>query len=220
VHADTEATFSQDYKSIARKLQINKSSLGDEDLFEAVCDGIEALSNWVLIVDNADDLNLFGVGQTAEETKSLFQYIPHSSMGTVLWTTRDAHITGTLVGQGRGVKVARMRIDEAKQLLTTFGCAESSTEKSGIDSLVEELQLLPLAIMQAGVYMQRTSTTPKEYLSLLAHNKKRWRTLKVNEFNRHRRPNVPNNVLETWSISITRIRQESENERPSCYRLR
>ncbi|KAL7974406.1 P-loop containing nucleoside triphosphate hydrolase protein [Trichoderma sp. SZMC 28014] len=211
VHADTEATFSQDYKSIARKLRINKSNLSNEDLLRAVRDGIEALPKWVLVVDNADDLKLFGVGQTAEETTTLFQYIPQASTGTVLWTTRDAHITGTLVGQGQGIEVASMEFNEAKQLLMTFGSEESSTAEAEIDSLVKELQLLPLAIMQAGVYMQRTSTTPKEYSSLLAQNKKRWRTLKTNEFNRHRRPSVPNNVLETWSISITRIRQESEN---------
>ncbi|KAL6909090.1 P-loop containing nucleoside triphosphate hydrolase protein [Trichoderma evansii] len=209
VHADTEATFSQDYKTIARKLQIDKSHLSEEDLFEAVRDGIESLSNWVLILDNADDLKLFGVGQTAEETKSLFQYIPHASTGTVLWTTRDAHIMGILVGQGRGIEVAQMRFDEAKQLLMTFGSAESSKE-ADIESLVKELQLLPLAIMQAGVYMHRASITAKEYLSLLAQSKKRWDTLKINEFNRRRRRNVPNTILETWTISITRIRQESE----------
>ncbi|UKZ63730.1 uncharacterized protein TrAtP1_004954 [Trichoderma atroviride] len=209
VHADTEATFSQDYKTIARKLQIN-TSLSDQDLLEAVRNGIEALPNWVLIVDNADDLKLFGVGQTSEQRKSLLQYIPQASTGTVLWTTRDAHITGTLVGHRSGIEVAQMSFAEAKQLLMTFESLKSSREEAEIDSLVKELQLLPLAIMQAGVYMHRTSTTPKEYLSLLAQNKKRWSTLKIDEFNRHRRPNVPNNVLETWTISITRIKQESE----------
>ncbi|PTB46165.1 uncharacterized protein TrAFT101_004358 [Trichoderma asperellum] len=210
VHADTEATFSQDYKNIARKLQIDKSRLSEEDLLEAVRDGIEALSNWVLILDNADDLKLFGVGKTDQETKALFQYIPHASTGTVLWTTRDAHIRGTLVSQGRSIEVARMRPDEAKQLLMTFWSAKPIREEAEIDSLVEELQMLPLAIMQAGTYMHRTSTTPEEYLSLLAQSKKRWNILKTNDFNRHRRPSVPNNVLETWTISITRIRQESE----------
>ncbi|KAM0452920.1 hypothetical protein ACHAO4_005339 [Trichoderma viride] len=215
VHADTEATFSQDYKAIAQKLRINKSSLTDKDLLEAVRNGIEELSNWVLIVDNADDLNLFGVGRPAEATKSLLQYIPHTSTGIVLWTTRDAHITGTLVGHRSGIEVARMEVDEAKQLLMTFESAELNKEEAEIESLVKELQLLPLAIMQAGVYMNRTSTTPKQYLSLLAQGKNRWKTLKMNSFSRHRRPNVPNNVLETWAISITRIRQESE----SAYKL-
>lgn len=209
VHADTEATFSNDYETIARKLKIDKNSLNEKDLLQAVCDGIEALPNWVLILDNADDLKLFGVGQTAQETKTLLRYIPHASTGTVLWTTRDARIAGTLVGQGRDIEVARMRIDEAKRFLMTFRSAESSRE-ADIDSLVEELQCLPLAIMQAGTYMNRTSTTPKEYLSLLAQTKKRWSTLKVSEFSRHRRPHVPNNVLETWTISIDRIRQESK----------
>ncbi|KAL7920887.1 P-loop containing nucleoside triphosphate hydrolase protein [Trichoderma austrokoningii] len=210
VHADTEATFSKDYETIARKLQLNQSSLSNQDLLEAVRDGIEALSNWVLIVDNADDLKIFGVGQTAEETDSLLDYIPRASTGTVLWTARDAHIAGTLVGQGRGIEVARMRFDEAKQLLMTFGSLAPNKEDAEISSLIEELQSLPLAIMQAGTYMSRTSTTPKKYLALLAQSKKRWNLLKTDDTNRHRRLNVPNNVLETWTMSITRIRRESE----------
>ncbi|KAK1249773.1 hypothetical protein MKX08_009776 [Trichoderma sp. CBMAI-0020] len=210
VHADTEATFSHDYKTIAGELKINKSSLNEEDLFKTIRRGIEALPNWVLIVDNADELRLFGVGQRAKTTQSLLQYIPCASTGTVLWTTRDAHIAGTLVGQGRGIEVARMRFDEAKQLLMTFESLKSSKGEAEIGSLLKELQLLPLAIMQAGVYMQRTSTTPKGYLTLLAQSKKRWDILKMDDSNRHRRPNVPNNVLETWTISITRIKQENE----------
>jgi tetratricopeptide (TPR) repeat protein len=210
VHADTEATFSQDYKAIAQKLRINANSLSEEDLFEAVRDGIDALPNWVLIVDNADDLKIFGVGQTALEAQSLFQFIPRASTGTVLWTTRDANIAGTLVGQGQGIEIARMTFEEATQLLKTFKSLKLNKEEAEISSLIKELHSLPLAIMQAGAYMSRTSTTPKEYLTLLAESKKRWDILKMDDLNRHRRRKVPNNVLETWAISITRIKQESE----------
>jgi tetratricopeptide (TPR) repeat protein len=210
VHADTEATFSHDYEAIAQKLNIDTSRLYGENLFKSVREGIEALPNWVLILDNADDLKLFGVGQASGETKAPIQHIPHASTGTVLWTTRDAHITGTLIGQSRGIEIARMTVDEAKQLLVTFESVELNREGAEIEPLVKELQLLPLAIMQAGAYMSRTSVTPKEYLSLLAQGKKRWETLKADDFNRHRRPSVPNNILETWAISIVRIKQESE----------
>ncbi|KAM0259872.1 hypothetical protein ACHAQJ_003117 [Trichoderma viride] len=209
VHADSKATFSQDYKTIARKFGIDKN-LEDEDLLVAVRDGIETLPNWVLILDNADDLRLFGVGLAAEQIKSLLQYIPQAPSGTVLWTTRDAQITGTLVGPGRAIEVARMRSDEAKLLLMVSRNEETSGDEAEIDTLVKELQWLPLAITQAGVYMRRTSTSVEGYLSLLAQSKKRWDTLKMDRFDRHRRPNVPNNVLETWAISIDRIREESE----------
>ncbi|UKZ77130.1 hypothetical protein TrVFT333_004848 [Trichoderma virens FT-333] len=209
VHADNEATFSQDYKKIAREFHIDESLKGEE-LLAAVCDRIAALPDWVLILDNADDLRLFGVGQAPGQTKNLFQYIPRSPMGTVLWTSRDAHIAGTLVGTRRGIKVSRMNYNEAEELLTIARDLETNEEESETAALLEELQWLPLAVTQAGAYMRRTSTSAKEYLSLLAQSKRRWDILKENEFDRHRRPDMSNNVLETWSISIDRLRQESE----------
>lgn len=65
MHADNEATFLQDYKIIARKLSLDEN-LKSEDLLAEVRDHIEAQLDWVLILDNADDLTLFGVGQAVE----------------------------------------------------------------------------------------------------------------------------------------------------------
>ncbi|PNP54079.1 hypothetical protein THARTR1_05286 [Trichoderma harzianum] len=209
VHADSEATFSQDYQTIAQAFGID-DQLEGEDLLTAVRDHIAAQPEWVLILDNADDLRLFGVDQEPEKPKSLYQYIPRASVGTVLWTSRDARIAGTLVGSRRGIKVARMKSDEAEELLTIARNPETNEEESETAALLEELQWLPLAITQAGAYMRRTSTSAKEYSSLLAESKRRWDILKANEFDRHRRPNVPNNVLETWGISIDHLRQENE----------
>ncbi|KAL7934993.1 P-loop containing nucleoside triphosphate hydrolase protein [Trichoderma chlorosporum] len=209
VHADNEATFTRDYKKIAHEFRIDESLKG-EDLLTAVCHRIAALPDWVLILDNADDLKLFGVDQAPEETKSLFQYIPRASTGTVLWTSRDAHIAGTLVGSARCIEVASMKYDEAKMLLKITASLEAKREEADILALLETLQWFPLAIMQAGAYMRRTSTSAKEYSALLAQSKQRWDILKANVFDRHRRSDVPNNILETWAISIARIREESE----------
>ncbi|KAL6828664.1 P-loop containing nucleoside triphosphate hydrolase protein [Trichoderma camerunense] len=209
VHAGSEATFSQDYKTIAQAFGIDEQ-LRNEELYKAVRDKIAAQPEWVLILDNADDLRLFGVNQAPGETKSLFQYIPRASTGTVLWTSRDAHITGTLIGPTRSIEVARMKYDEAETLLKIAGSLEVGRGTTEVVALLEELQWLPIAITQAGAYMRRTSTSANEYSSLLAQSKRRWEILKVNEFDRHRRPNVPNNVLETWGISMDHLKQESE----------
>ncbi|KAL6695850.1 P-loop containing nucleoside triphosphate hydrolase protein [Trichoderma pleuroticola] len=209
VHADSEATFSQDYQTIAQKFGIN-GQLQSEELYEAVRDKIAAQPEWVLVLDNADELRLFGVNQAPEQKKSLFQYVPWASTGTVLWTSRDAHIAGTLVSSRRSIKVSRMKSDEAETLLKMAGSLEIGGETPEVISLLEELEWLPLAITQAGAYMRRTLTSAKEYSSLLAQSKRRWDILKANEFDRHRRANVPNNVLETWGISIDRLRQENK----------
>ncbi|KAK4207229.1 ankyrin repeat-containing domain protein [Rhypophila decipiens] len=217
VHADNETTFAQDYKSIARRLGL--ANLDGEKPLTAVRERIESGPPWLLVLDNADDLALFGVGLPShntssgrpEELMSLYNYVPSSGTGTVLWTSRDERIVGTLVGSRRGIQVGPMSPGEAKILLGTSRNEEvASKEAVDGEKLLQELQWLPLAISQAGAYLRRTSTPITEYLSKLAEGKQRWQTLKETEFDRHRRPNVPNNVLETWNISIEHIRRENK----------
>lgn len=50
----------------------------------AVRDRIEAEPQWVLILDNADNLALFGVSRKEDQLKSLLQYIPGGPGGTHL----------------------------------------------------------------------------------------------------------------------------------------
>ncbi|KAL7925296.1 P-loop containing nucleoside triphosphate hydrolase protein [Trichoderma austrokoningii] len=214
VHADSEATFITDYKTIGKKLGVDER-LDGSDLLDAVRSSIEAQSRWVIILDNANNLELFGVGCIEGTNESLSRYIPRGSQGTILWTSRDAHIRGTLVGPSRDIKVPPMTRDEATTLLIAARGDTSAVEDAGIDRLLEELQRLPLAVSQAGAYIRRTSMTIKEYLDLLMQGSSRWDLLKMNDFNRHRRPEVSNSVLETWKISTTRIREESE----SSYRI-
>jgi tetratricopeptide (TPR) repeat protein len=220
VHADSEATFLADYKTIGKKLGVDER-LDGSDLFAAVRNEIEARPKWLMILDNADDLRLFGVGQGKEKgmNEGLYKHVPCTSQGTVLWTSRDAHIAGTLVGARRGIEVQSMAVGEATTLLartrdeSLVAEGEASGKVSGeagVDALLEELQCLPLAISQAGAYMRRMSMSAEQYLSLLRPGKTRWELLKVSDADRHRRPEVSNSILETWRLSIERIRLESE----------
>ncbi|KAF5694439.1 hypothetical protein FDENT_1168 [Fusarium denticulatum] len=214
VHADSEATFLADYKTIGKKLGVDER-LDGLDLLDAVRIAIEGRPKWVMILDNADDLRLFGVSQQVRagdtnehQNQNLQKYVPCTSQGTVLWTSRDAHITGPLVGARRGIEVKSMAMDEATTLLAST--QDQPLREAGADALLEELQCLPLAISQAGAYMRRLSMTAEQYLSLLRQGNSRWEVLKVSDADRHRRPEVSNSVLETWRISTDRIRAESE----------
>ncbi|KAM0348450.1 hypothetical protein ACHAP4_010965 [Fusarium culmorum] len=214
VHADSEATFLADYKTIGKKLGVDERLEGS-DLLDAVRNAIEARPKWLMILDNADDLRLFGVGQQAREeetneyqNQNLHKYVPYTSQGTVLWTSRDKHILGPLVGACRGIEVKSMAMDEATTLLVKT--QDEPLWEVGVNDLLEELQCLPLAISQAGAYMRRMSMTAGDYLNLLRQGKTRWEVLRVSDTDRHRRPEVSNSVLETWRISTKRIRAESE----------
>ncbi|KAH7303085.1 P-loop containing nucleoside triphosphate hydrolase protein [Stachybotrys elegans] len=167
VHADSEATFIHDYQDIARCLDISVN-LEQGDLLRAV-----------LILDNADDLLLFGVAQGGQNNQpnSLFNHIPRAASGTVLWTSRDERIVGTLVGSRRGIRVGPMTPPESTKLLEIAQNMEIHKDSTEAVALAQELQQLPLAISQAGAYMRRTSTPIRIYLTML-HK----------ETDRHRRP--------------------------------
>ncbi|KAK4194502.1 putative kinesin light chain [Triangularia verruculosa] len=219
VHADNETTFTQDYKVIAKRLGL-EGGLDGPELLTAVRERIEAGPCWLLILDNADNLAVFGVGRTqsgrdqgqdTEEKQSLYDFVPRGPAGTVLWTSRDKRISGSLVGGRRAINVASMTEGEAKILLETVMCREIADEEShNAMALLAELDLLPLAVSQAAAYMGRTATPIGEYLSKLKRRIKRWQLLSETEFDRHRRGDVSNSVMQTWGISIEHIRQENQ----------
>lgn len=172
---------------------------------------IEADPCWVLVLDNADDLGLFGVGRQSVEQSKLGAFVPRGPAGTVLWTSRDERISGTLVGAQRAINVSRMTSAEAIALFETVRNRKMGVdEEDDIAMLLTELDWLPLAISQAAAYTRRTQTEIKTYLSKLQQGKRRWKALKESEFDRHRREHVSNSILETWRISIEYIRRENE----------
>ena len=218
VHADDETTFVSGYKTIAKSLKIPTDLDGDE-LLTAVRDAIEALGPYVLVLDNADNLTVFGIGRdhaaggenmAGKMARNLFGFVPRHS-GTVLWTSRDKRIGGSLVGAKRAINVARMTDTEAMALLEMIGNRNiSEGELDDAAQLLAELDWLPLAVSQAAAYMRRTATPIGGYLPSLRRRMKRWEVLSTTEFDRHRRWDVSNNVIQTWDISIEHLRLENQ----------
>ncbi|KAL6804166.1 P-loop containing nucleoside triphosphate hydrolase protein [Trichoderma sp. SZMC 28012] len=217
VHADNETTFTQDFKSIAKNLCLPSNLVG-EDLLMAVRHGIESNPPWVLILDNADNLRLFGVDHTEQDASNLGtpvlnldKFIPRGPKGQVLWTSRDERIAGGLVAVRRAINVPRMTPNEAKELFDSVrNNRVGNDEGRHVAALLDELEWLPLAISQAAAYMRRTLTTVEEYVSKLKDGKKRWRILKQSQSDRHRRQEVSNSILETWDISMKYLQVEND----------
>ncbi|KAI6777518.1 uncharacterized protein J7T54_004139, partial [Emericellopsis cladophorae] len=87
VHADSEATFIADYKTIGRKLGVDKR-LDRSDLLDAVRSAIEGQQKWLMIFDNADDLRMFRTDKKIREgeaSDNLYKFVPQASTGTTLW---------------------------------------------------------------------------------------------------------------------------------------
>lgn len=173
---------------------------------------IEENPCWLLVLDNADDLAAFGVGlrqSEAEPKQSLYDFVPRGPGGTLLWTSRDRRIGGSLVSTKQAINVTCMTDGEARMLLEMVMGKGVGKELQTVLDLLIELDYLPLAVSQAAAYIRRTSTSIPKYLLKLRERKQRWDVLFKTEFDRHRRNHVANDALRTWDISIEQIGQES-----------
>ena len=99
---------------------------------------------WLLIMDNCND---------PDQLPNLTSYIPNSIHGSVLITSRQANL-GRL---GYIIEVPTMSKEEALLLLydRSGGADEFGGEDEHAAKIVELLGYLPLAIDQAGAYIQR-----------------------------------------------------------------
>ena len=154
-------------------------------------------ANWLLILDNADDLTL------------LSEFLPSPLSGHLLLTTR-AQALGGLAGR---IELETLDLDSAPLLLLRRGGllaldaslaqAEPADWQTAVQ-LAQELGGLPLALDQAGAYLEETRCGLQHYLEL-------YRSHRADLL--HHRGGVtldhPDSVATTWSLSFAQIEQRS-----------
>ena len=216
VHADSEARFIQNYNDIARKAGLSPDLKG-ENLLRAVQQWIEQQKNWLLVLDNADNLGIFKNSfssyqrnQNQSPSLELLQFVPKCSSGAVIWTSRDGSIVGSLVGVGKGIQLSSMTDKESLRLLQKLtGCPETTEPSQPEDELLDLLERLPLAISQAAAYIRKTNISTLAYITLFKKSEDQQSSLLGKEFVDRYRSDVPNSVMQTWLISMRQIAEES-----------
>ena len=154
-------------------------------------------SGWLLILDNADDLTL------------LPEFLPVPLSGHLLLTTR-AQAPGGLATR---VELETLDLDHAALLLLRragllaldagLSQAEPADWQAAVQ-LAQELGCLPLALDQAGAYLEETRCGLPQYLELYRGHRARLLG--------HRggvAPDHPDSVATTWSLSFALIEQRS-----------
>jgi hypothetical protein len=85
-----------------------------------------------------------------------------------LWTSRDANIAGSIIGDSLGIKVGSMTNEEALLLLRRPS-QELDVIKPPSDAelqLLDCLEKLPLAVSHAAAYMKQTGIAVDNYLRM------------------------------------------------------
>lgn len=120
-------------------------------------------SSWLLVLDNADDYNLF-VGKTAAGN-AINSYVPKE--GRVLITTRDPRFRGTVAAAKDGLHVEPMDTSEARDLFTKSIPPHLASQSSSamVDELLVLLGNLPLALAQAAANVTDQQRPVHEYIA-------------------------------------------------------
>ncbi|KAB5515676.1 hypothetical protein GE09DRAFT_979454, partial [Coniochaeta sp. 2T2.1] len=186
VPALSVATFEQAYVEIATKLAIRKA-VGDEDVKESVRRHLSsaAAGPWLLVVDNADDVDV--VLGSSDVPGGVSQYLPDSESGLVLYTTEQE---------------ATIMFDKSLKRKGLVG------DEAVVEELLGELMYLPLAIAQATAYLDRNRLSVADYLTLLRGAEEDMVGAMSREFHDSTRyPGSHNAVATTWLVSFDQIRR-------------
>ncbi|MDR8413140.1 tetratricopeptide repeat protein [Nonomuraea sp. 3-1Str] len=150
--SDTEETVSAGLADLAVALQPELGGLPAQALTLRAKAWLACHSGWLLICDNAPGPGVLGDLATAAD-------------GRMIITSRLAHGWHTL-----GADTVQLDVlDEAAslELLLSFAPPGQADAWPGAADLAAHLGGLPLAIEQAGAYLQETDLTPEAYLRLL-----------------------------------------------------
>ncbi|KAI8622908.1 TPR-like protein [Xylariaceae sp. FL1651] len=200
-------SFENAYREIGQLLRLPGIDDDKADVKMLVRRGLSQRSagSWLLIVDNADDLELLST--------TLADYLPFSREGSLLFTTRNHQTTAKLdIPRGNCILVPDMDDAEATKLLQ-IGLKESQMDDiKSTKRLLSFLTNLPLAIKQASAFMATNiNVTISKYLEFCESSNADLIDLLSEQFeDRYRYKAYAKNqnpVATTWLISFEYISQ-------------
>lgn len=169
---------------------------------------------WLMILDNADDPDVFFTKQESSEmevepTRPLISYLPEVSQGSILITTRDSRMGKRLGSKGTPVVVGYMDLQEGQELLRSQLDQADSLNFEDSKALIDALGYIPLAITQAAAFIEQNNRTIVEYLEILnAKDSDLQDLLQEDSGDLRRDSESQNSVFRTWKLSFDLIEKQ------------
>lgn len=214
VPASNASAFEQAYLNIGRALQIPGINDGKANVKQLVRDELSRSSSrrWLMVIDNADDIRFFFKDDDSRSTP-LGEYLPDSTQGSIVFTTRNMAAAVDLIGDQAGdnvITVEEMDFNEAKGLLRSYLVRKELMEDNEATiGLLDLLTCLPLAIAQAASYINKNRMAISRYISLYKHSEENSISLLSEDFQTQTRyRSTKNPVATTWQISFDQIKQD------------
>jgi tetratricopeptide (TPR) repeat protein/nucleoside phosphorylase len=192
VNAESEGALLINFITLADLLPSfqEKGEKDQRKLVEAIKRWLEQCPDpWLLIFDNADDVTL------------VTDYLPKQGLGSILLTTRT-HAVGSLA---TSIEVETMGLIEGTHLLLRRAQRlenASDEEINRAGDIVVALDHFPLALDQAGAYLEETQCSLGDYLEVYQNHRKTLLALRGKQA-----VDYPDSVATTWSLSFQKVQQ-------------
>ncbi|KAM0800739.1 hypothetical protein BDR22DRAFT_932188 [Usnea florida] len=217
VHSSTSQRLNQAYRDIARKLALPGWNDLKSDILRSVFEWFNEADNgqWLIVLDNADDRDIFftkttSIGADSQPTRPFIDYLPRSSQGLMLITTRDARMSRQLAGTDKPIVVEAMLPSEAQDLLRSRSERPGSDNDDNSRVLVDELAYIPLAITQAAAFISENDISLANYLEILRTGDSDLQDLLDQDLGDLRRDSESrNSVIRTWKVSFDLISKQN-----------
>ncbi|KAH7139511.1 hypothetical protein B0J11DRAFT_575420 [Dendryphion nanum] len=214
VPAFSQESFEQAYRDMAQYLEIPGIEDSEADVKELVKSRLSKhnTEQWLLIVDNVDDSDILfsPLGQNSS-TNRLIDYLPHSSQGSIVFTSRTRKTAVKLAPENL-IALGDLTKHDAIKMLKARLHPEHQHEllvQETIDTFLDTLNYFALAIVQAAAFINRTGISLSMYVSMYRNSEKDATTLLHEVFDdqsRYQDHNKP--VATTWYTSFEQIRRE------------
>ena len=196
VQANSRETLIADSTKIASLLHLPEQTAREPEVtIQAVKYWLENNTSWLLIFDNADDLSIVS------------DLLPTKNSGHILFTTR-ATAMGNLA---KRVEIDEMDMQEGALLLLrrakilTLDAPLTSAPSADLTvarTIAEAMDGLPLALDQAGAYIEETGCSLPDYLQLYLEQPADL----LQERGEHKDYH-PDPVAKTWALSFAKVQQ-------------
>jgi tetratricopeptide (TPR) repeat protein len=198
VNAASRETLIAHYLTIASLLKLPEQSEPEQfRVVERVKSWLAEHDLWLLILDNADDLN------------SAYTFLPTTGTGHILLTTREQAV-GPLA---HSIEVKEMDSEEGTvmllrraKLLSRDASLDQANQQEQEQARMIALMMggLPLALDQAGAYIEENACTLTEYLEAF----QRRQADLLRQRGRHGSGH-PDPVATSWSLSFEKVEQNN-----------
>src|SRR6266571_2645464 len=195
--AESREMLTSSLVEMATLLDLPQKDAQDQSLtIQAVKNWLQTHGGWLLILDNADEPALLG------------QFLPWAPAGHILLTTR-AQALGELA---RRIEVGTFTPEQGTLFLlrrASLLAADASLEQAVPKDCEEAMQIsqqlggLPLALDQAGAYVEETGCRLQDYQRIYRQRRRELLKQRGGLVRSHPEP-----VATTWSLSFRRVQEK------------